>query len=619
MPQPETETRTVLAVGRDHFIFHDHVATTEPLEGPERSVPATTIHCNGFRFGQGELDEVRRIYGQDDVWTEAFLEALILPSSDHLDISPRIEPQAIRLPRDTGHIPPGPYAIHSTSGRVYSLLKLCADSSSAFVRGSVYDNSRRGFRWLETSDHVPVPSRLYSGRPDGTAPLRGLRFGVKDCIDIAGLETGCGSSCYRALYSPKQESAAFIRRLLSAGAIMVGKMRLCQFCDGQDPLERLEEITPTNPRGDGFQKPSASSSGSASGAASYPWLDFTIGTDTGGSIRHPAGVNGLYGLRPSHGSVESSGLTCAEALDTPGVFSRSAAITQAVSKVMTAGSWSAVQHVPQKPRYKLLYAVSSPDSAASETPKFFPPQRSGWEVNTAAGSILEDFVQRLEGYLGSERHEVCIDELWKHTRPQAAPEDIAEATGTIYQNIVYYELAHNVVRPFIRNHKAAKARTPFIEPITASRVAYGASVGQEEYEASVSALQTYASWINEVLLPGPPVNGLEDAEIPVLIYPQSWGRPWYRDELPIRDDGLFWSGFSVYSISYCSGCPDITVPVGEVPFTSKITDTEEYLPVSLSLLAPRGLDSALLDLLVGLEGHGFLGAAVQCGSRLWQE
>ena len=75
-----------------------------------------------------------------------------------------------------------------------------------------------------------------------------------------------------------------------------------------------------------------------------------------------------------------------------------------------------------------------------------------------------------------------------------------------------------------------------------------------------------------------------------------------------------WPGFSVYSISYCSGCPDFAVPVGEVAFTSRITGQQGFLPVAVSLLVPRNMDDVLLGLLEDLEAAGIL-RPTACGSR----
>lgn len=61
--------------------------------------------------------------------------------------------------------------------------------------------------------------------------------------------------------------------------------------------------SPFNARGDGYSDPSSSSAGSGSSIGAYDWLDLALGSDTGGSIRNPAQVNGAFGNRPTHGLV----------------------------------------------------------------------------------------------------------------------------------------------------------------------------------------------------------------------------------------------------------------------------------------------------------------------------
>ena len=64
-----------------------------------------------------------------------------------------------------------------------------------------------------------------------------LRFAVKDIIDVAGLETGCGNSDYRRVYQKKISSARCIQQLVDAGAVFVGKTKTTQFSEGQVPLQ----------------------------------------------------------------------------------------------------------------------------------------------------------------------------------------------------------------------------------------------------------------------------------------------------------------------------------------------------------------------------------------------
>ncbi|ORY70496.1 amidase signature domain-containing protein, partial [Pseudomassariella vexata] len=635
---------TVVHVAGHPYLLHtESEATVHPLSG-DALVPATFVDFDG---PEGYLDDViaGADFARDDVWNEGFLKAVIhkhgkkITSSTH--ISSKILHSMHQLPDGHGPaLPTGPCVI-LPSGNIHRVYRLYADENNAFVRG-VLPNTASTFRWLEVSDMIPVPSRIYAREPTTERPLAGLRFGVKDVIDVAGLETGNGSKCFRELYPPKVSTAPFISQLITAGAVMVGKMRCCQWCDGQDPLERLEEVTPTNPRGDGFQKPSASSSGSAAGCASYPWLDFTIGTDTGGSIRHPAGVNGLYGIRPTVGCLDSAGLLCTRYMDTPGVFARSAAVAEIVTKAaMKAPSLLSPQELPGQSRaessdpsnnfepvkktrrFKLLYAVEPPSEEPSKTPKFFSSAGNGPEAQTPAGKLMRNFIEKLETHLGCAGQETCLYDLWKKQHPPGTPESLVEATGTIYQNIVYPTLYHQTIKPFIHDFKAVHGENarPFIESTTKARLDYGARVSGEEQMDAMAAFESYAAWVNDILLvcssDDDETHITEENEIPLLIYPQSWGVPQYRDEVAKSEDGkLFWSGFSVYSISYCSGCPDFTIPVGEVEFTSKFTGLKGYLPVAVSLLGPRGMDLEMLRLIRGLEEKGVF-RELQCGSRLF--
>ncbi|KAI1103862.1 amidase signature domain-containing protein [Jackrogersella minutella] len=617
---------TIVSIGGSGFIlqFEFSISVTPP-GGPERYIPTTVLDCGDgtTNFDDTEMNRMCHDFTGDDIWTKAFLELLIIQCSSRLTISTNLRPRAVKLVNKGKRVPIGPYIVHTPTGKVYSLFKCWRDTNNAFVRGVLPKGETDGYTCLDSIDQIPVPSKLYHTRTDTSSPLHGMRFGVKDSIDIAGLKTGCGSKCYRSSYPARNSSAPFINHLITAGAIMVGKTRCCQWCDGQDPQQRLEEVSPTNPRGDTFQKPSSSSSGSATGAASYSWLDFTIGTDTGGSIRHPAGVNGVYGIRPSLGSVSSSGLVCSKFMDTPGVFARSAAIATAVARVMTHESLTGTLETPKNIQYKLLYAIEPDSSDPSETPKFFSRGGKGPEFTTSAGIIFEGFVRQLEQHLHCKREEICIFDRWRTTRPKAAPENLVEATSTIYQNLVYHELWHGTVGPFVQDYQAAHSgRMPFIEAITKARLEYGARVSETDYEESVATLTTYATWVHEVLLPPPSTspNTSNTHTIPLLVYPQSWGTPHYRDDVsrPKDHNDIFWRGFSNYSMSYCSGCPDVTIPLGEVNFRSKVTETEEYLPVAISILAPRGEDEVLWRLMEELEERRIL-RPVECGSRLWQE
>ena len=110
------------------------------------------------------------------------------------------------------------------------------------------------------------------------------------------------------------------------GAIIVGRTKSSQFANGESATaDWVDQMCPFNPRGDGYQQPSSSSSGSGASIAAYEWLDNTIGSDTGGSITGPAGVQGVYGMRPTFGAISLQGAIPLQATqDTAGAFDRSA-------------------------------------------------------------------------------------------------------------------------------------------------------------------------------------------------------------------------------------------------------------------------------------------------------
>ena len=375
---------------------------------------------------------------------------------------------------------------------------------------------------------------------------------------------------------------------------------------------RTDYLAPFNPRGDSYQSPSSSSTGSAVASAAYPWLDFTIGTDTGGSTRHPAGVCGTYGMRASTSVASTAGVySVSPLLDSLGIFARSAPVVEAVMKSLLDPSYSS--SVPSKPlvKYKLLYPVRAKDSKPQDSRRWFPyPGESG----CAAGveDLFENVIQKLESHLKCTRSAFNLDDLWRQTRPTGQDESLDKATGGIYTVLTNYSCVQKTIDPFIVDFKAANnGRAPFIDSIVKARQDHGRSITTLQHETAVQSAKVFSQWFRETIL----VKSSEN-EFPLLIFPQSWGSPLYRDE---PDNGpLFFSSFSIYSLSYLSGCPDCTVPVGEMPCQSRVTEAEMFLPVSLSMLSPPETDLQLLALLSDLEDKGIL-RPVKTGTRMHSE
>jgi Asp-tRNA(Asn)/Glu-tRNA(Gln) amidotransferase A subunit family amidase len=125
---------------------------------------------------------------------------------------------------------------------------------------------------------------------------------------LAGTVTGSGSRGYSRTIPVKETTASAIQQLLDWGAVCIGKTKASAFAFGAWPDQSFNYHYSWNPRGDGALGLSASSYGSAAAIAATDLLDFTIGSDTGGSVRNPADRVGVYGIRPTHNVIPVDGV-----------------------------------------------------------------------------------------------------------------------------------------------------------------------------------------------------------------------------------------------------------------------------------------------------------------------
>ena len=177
---------------------------------------------------------------------------------------------------------------------------------------------------------LPGPRTTVAGSASG--PLAGLGFAVKDLIDVAGVPTGGGNPDWPRFAPTPTRHAWVVQTLLDAGASVVGKTVTDEVSLGILG-ENAHDGTPLNPAAPD-RVPGGSSSGSASAVAAGD-CDFALGTDSGGSVRVPASFCGLYGIRPTHGRIDFTGITVqSQSADTCGWFARDPAIFARVGEVL---------------------------------------------------------------------------------------------------------------------------------------------------------------------------------------------------------------------------------------------------------------------------------------------
>jgi len=222
---------------------------------------------------------------------------------------------------------------------------------------------------------------------------------------------------------------------------------------------RFDYLAPFNPRGDFYQSPSSSSAGSAVASTAYSWLDFTIGTDTGGSIRHPAGVCGVYGLRPSTRVISTTGIyTVSTILDSVGLLARSASIIKAAFTCMLKQSYSLLATIPPRPKYKLLYPIRAKGTNPEHSRRWFPfPGEPG--VATDAESRFENFI------IGDFR-------------------------------------------------VANQGRSPFIDLVVKARQAHSRQISATQNAAAMETAKMFSKWVKESVL-----AQSDESELPLLVFP----------------------------------------------------------------------------------------------------
>src|SRR4051794_23756832 len=376
--------------------------------------------------------------------------------------------------------------------------------------------------------------------PTKDGPLRGLRFAVKDLIDVAGYRTGCGNPTWLATHPPASVSAVCVEQLLAAGAHCDGKTITDEFAFSLLG-ENFHYGTPLNPAVPD-RVPGGSSNGSAS-AVACGLVDFAIGTDTGGSVRVPASNCGIWGWRPSHGLISVAGvMPFAPTLDTVGVFTRSAELLQRIAAVLLATDGPIA---PPK-TYGSIYMVSEAFELA----------------DPAVRKSLHEPFRRLHEILNMQ---VCEKSLVQLCSDERAAD--LKSWLTIYRVLQGTEF-QSTLGSWIADAK------PAVGPALATGLEFIKTLDRTRIGESVGLRENYARRLNAALASGD-----------LLCIPTApAAAPPKESKAYDRSSDYYWRTLSINAIAGVARLPQVSMPLGKV----------DGAPVGLSLLAGHGRDLELL-------------------------
>jgi aspartyl-tRNA(Asn)/glutamyl-tRNA(Gln) amidotransferase subunit A len=432
----------------------------------------------------------------------------------------------------------------------------------AYVR-VLDDRARRVARQLD--------AEFQAGRLRG--PLHGVPIAIKDLMAIEGVPMTAGSSFLGG--EPSQQSATVVRRLEEAGAVVLGTTALHEFALGMTSVNPHGR-TPRNPWD--RERIAGGSSGGSAVAVAAGLAAAAVGTDTGGSIRIPAALCGIVGLKPTFGRVSRRGvLPLAESFDTVGPMVRSVEDAALMLDVMAG-------HDNGDPRSSPVPTDRYTDALAS-APRVRVGRLSGpyfeADLDPAVAGAVEE-ATRVCVQAGFSVHSVTLRTIEAAHQAQLT---VLLAEAGAYHRATYpgRELEYG---PDVRSLLAQGAATP-PEAVSAARAALA------DLQAEVTALQR---------------------ETPILLGPAlPIGAPRIADVDPA---GPRWQeirrALSRFSRLFnATGLPAIVLPAGL---------TAEGLPVAVQLAAPPLAEGLLLAVARQLEGvlaggHAATFAQRQSGTR----
>ncbi|KAL3512174.1 hypothetical protein ACH5RR_024891 [Cinchona calisaya] len=391
--------------------------------------------------------------------------------------------------------------------------------------------------------------------PKAPHPLTGLTFAVSDVFDVEGFITGFGNLDWAKTHSAASQTSPVVSSLVEGGASCIGKTVVDDMAFGISG-ENKHYDTPTNPAAPA-RVPGGSSSGAAVAVAAN-LVDFSLGIDTVGGVRIPAGYCGILGFRPSHGTVSQIGvLPVSASLDTVGWFAKDPTTLRRVGHALLQVSFT----VQRNPRSILV---------ADDCFHL---------LNTSADWVTQAVVKSIEKLFGRQvlRHENLGDYLSSKV-PSLKAFQSEKSNGEVKSSfirqlsIVMQKLKRYEFKQY--HNEWINTVKPTLDPVISAQIHQQLDMAEAEIENFQSVRNEMRSALNLLLKDDGILVVPTTAEPP----PKLGAKEILSEDYRIRTSMLT-------SLVSMSGCCQVAVPLG----------FHDKCPVSVSIIARHGGDRFLLD------------------------
>ncbi|KAL7192459.1 hypothetical protein ACSBR2_024320 [Camellia fascicularis] len=391
--------------------------------------------------------------------------------------------------------------------------------------------------------------------PKAPHPLTGLSFSVSDLFDIDGFVTGFGTPDWARTHEAASQTSPVLSALIEGGATCIGKTVVDEMAYSISG-ENKHYGTPTNPAAPA-RIPGGSSSGGAVAVAAN-LVDFSLGIDTDGGVRVPAGYCGVIGFRPSHGALSHIGIIpVSSSFDTVGWCAKDPNILRRVGHVLLQVPF-AVQRNPRNiiiaDDYFQMLKISADrvtQVVIKSTEKLFGRQVLRHEN---LGDYFDVKVPSLKAFYG------------KKSNGEVKSSSIRSLANAM-QLIKRHEFKHN-------HEEWISSAQPTLDPVIRAQIHDSLEIEDKEIESCHTIRNEMRMALNSLLK--------DDG---ILVIPTNADPPPKLGHREILSEDRLSRAFSLLSLASMSGCCQVTVPLG---FYDKC-------PVSVSLVARHGGDRFLLD------------------------